>query len=81
MSTKESELKRLKDYIPAIEAQAVEDFCNREGPLVRINDVRRGSVDFYKCKQLVLEQPKNIMYVEFHAELDVTPELEAKIFE
>ena len=57
----------------------MEDFCDREGPFVRICDSY--VVDFCKCKELALKQPEDIMGVEVLTELDVTLELEAKIFE
>ena len=38
LSARNKELKDLKDSILAVEAQAVEKLCTREGPLINISD-------------------------------------------
>ena len=71
------ELKDLREAIPTIEAYVVENLCAQEGPFVKISDLY--VADFYKAKELALDQPDNIMGIEVPSELEMTPELEAKV--
>ena len=73
----EKEAKDLKEAIPAIEVQAVENFCAHGGHFAKICDAY--VVGFYKALNLALDQFDNLEGVEFPKEMGVTPELEAKI--
>lgn len=75
----QKELDELRAAIPSVQAQAVEDFCNAEGPLQKISD--SFIAGFYTCKETALQHPDGIADLEVPSEIDVAPELEVKISE
>ena len=57
----------------------MENFCGQERSLVKISDSYVAG--FLKVQELALKHPNNILDIDIPVEMDMGPELEAKIAE